>query len=495
MKLKDLLKDIPHEWTGLEGNPDVTGLCYDSRRVRPGDLFVALNGKKHDGHDHVPHVVRAGAVAVVAERPLSAAVPVIVVTSALRALSPLSAVFYGRPSESLSVVGVTGTNGKTTVTYMMESVLKAAGRKPGVIGTVEYRWADHRESAPNTTPLSAELQRLLARMREEEVTHVAMEVSSHALALHRVDDVAFTVGVFTNLTRDHLDFHQDMDTYFLAKAKLFQLLSASRSSTEGKKKCAIMNADDGWSEKFAPYIKTRTLTYGIKRPCDFAAVDVALSAEGTSCTLVTPEGRFPFKVPLVGLHNIYNALAAVAAASALDIPLESARRGLETMAGVPGRLERVTGASPAPFSVFVDYAHTDDALKNVLQALRPLTEKRLITVFGCGGDRDRTKRPLMGEAAMKLSDHVIVTSDNPRSEDPQKIALDIEVGVRRAGGTHYEVHLDRETAIAKALSYAKAGDVVLIAGKGHETYQIFRDGTVDFDDREVARKILERREK
>ncbi|MBI4396070.1 MAG: UDP-N-acetylmuramoyl-L-alanyl-D-glutamate--2,6-diaminopimelate ligase [Elusimicrobia bacterium] len=497
MFLKALLDKIPCSWTGPDQDPEISGFSCDSRMIRPGDVFVAVKGQRHDGHDHAAEVVRAGAAAVVAERPLELPVPVAVVRSTLEVLSPLSARFYGHPSHGMAVVGITGTNGKTTITYLLENILKAAGHAPGVIGTVEYRWADKKEKAPNTTPFSADLQRLLARMKQDGATHVAMEVSSHALALHRVDDVAFAAAVFTNLTRDHLDFHQDMDSYFLAKARLFELLDRTSAppQTGGGMKFGIINVDDAWSEKMRSHVKGAVLTYGLKTPSDLSAADISLAAEGTAFTLVSPQGTFPCRLHLVGAHNISNALAAAGAAIALGIPMDAVLRGLETLPGVPGRLERVTlppeeRADPLPFSVFVDYAHTDDALKNVLSALRPLTKGRLITVFGCGGDRDRTKRPVMGEVAMKMSDHVVVTSDNPRSEDPQRITLDIEVGIRRAGGTHYEIVLDRESAIDAALRRAQAGDVVLVAGKGHETYQIFKDRTIDFDDRVTVRHRL-----
>ncbi len=491
MNFKALLEGIACQWTGPAADAAVQGICTDSRRVRPGDLFVALKGQKQDGHDHAEAVVRAGAAAVLAERPLPLPVPVAVVPSTLEALSPVAARFYGHPSRALNVVGVTGTNGKTTVTYLLESIFREAGFPPGVMGTVEYRWADRKEPAPNTTPLSADVQRILARMRDEGVTHVAMEVSSHALSLRRVEDVSFAAAVFTNLTRDHLDFHKDMESYFEAKARLFDLLADSPPGPTGaRRRCAIINRDDAWSEKLLARLRTEALTYGLGPSAQLTASDLSLTADKTEFLLRTPQGSFPCRIGLVGRHNVYNALAAGGAALALGVPQETVRRGLEGLKGVPGRLEKVEGARPLPFSVFVDYAHTDDALKNVLGALRPLTQGRLITVFGCGGDRDRTKRPLMGEVAVKLSDRVIVTSDNPRSEDPARIALDIEVGIRRAGASHYEIVADRAEAIARALKSARPGDVVLLAGKGHETYQIFKDRTVHFDDRETARALL-----
>jgi UDP-N-acetylmuramoyl-L-alanyl-D-glutamate--2,6-diaminopimelate ligase len=435
---------------------------------------------------------------------VDAGVPVVTVPSTLAALASLSARFYGRPSEKLKVVGVTGTNGKTTTTYMIERVLRAARLSAGVIGTVEYRWGGKTEQAPNTTPFSSDLQALLARMRKDRVTHVAMEVSSHALELHRVDDVAFEAAVFTNLTRDHLDFHGTMENYFEAKAKLFDKLAEGQKG--GKRRFAIINSDDPWSEKLLARLKTDRLTYGVRKPADLFARDIELAAEGTSFLLAAQGKDHPVRLQTVGLHNVYNALAAAGACLALGLPAAAVRKGLAALPGVPGRLERVSrpgkeapsdkpgrrSSGDAPFSVFVDYAHTDDALRNVLQALRPLTRGRLIVVFGCGGDRDRTKRPLMGEAAATLADRVIITSDNPRTEDPAKITLDIEVGARRVTTDRYEIVLQREQAIEKAVRAARKGDVVLIAGKGHETYQIFKDRTIDFDDRVVAREALRR---
>jgi UDP-N-acetylmuramoyl-L-alanyl-D-glutamate--2,6-diaminopimelate ligase len=486
MRLSELLQGISWAKGGPEGDPEVTGLCFDSRKAAPGDLFVAVKGQKHDGHDHVEEVVRAGAAAVLAERPVDAAVPVAVVRAVAPLLSPIASRFYGQPSRAMSVVGVTGTNGKTTITYMLERILAAAGHSPGVVGTIEYRWKDRYEPAPNTTPMAGDVQRLLAAMRDDGVTHVAMEVSSHALALQRVEDVAFSVAIFTNLTRDHLDFHKDMEHYFESKAKLFELLDRSPAA-----RGAVVNADDPWAAKLLPRIKGKPWTYGLDKPSEVTARDVVLTAQGSAFTLLSPRGQQAIRVPLVGRYNVYNALAATAAALLLDVPLKVIAGALADMPGVPGRLERVTiGGGDVPFSVFVDYAHTDDALKNVLQTLRPLTAGRLLLLFGCGGDRDRTKRPLMGETAVKMADGVFITSDNPRSEEPAKIALDIEVGVRRAGGGKYDVVLDREEAISLALRSARPGDVVLLAGKGHETYQIFKDRTIDFDDREVARRVL-----
>jgi UDP-N-acetylmuramoyl-L-alanyl-D-glutamate--2,6-diaminopimelate ligase len=493
--LAELLAGVPHRLRG-DGAVRVRGVSFDSRRVKRGDLFVALPGHRTDGHDHAAGAAAKGAAAVLAQREVAVRVPVAVTPDTVAALSKVSAEFYGHPSRALSVTGVTGTNGKTTITYMLEGIFRQAGAKPGVMGTVEYRWGKRREDASNTTPFSADVQRLLARMRDDGVTHVFMETSSHALTQHRVDDVSFACAVFTNLTRDHLDYHKTMDAYFEAKAGLFDRLADSPGKTRPEERRAVVNADDERAGLLLRRIRTAARTYGVRNAADYRAVDVSLGAEGTRFVLAAEGRRSDVFLPAVGMHNVYNALAAVAAARGLGLSLADAVKGLEALRGVPGRLERVSAGgrgAAAPFSVFVDYAHTDDALQNVLRALRPLTKGRLITVFGCGGDRDKTKRPLMGRTAVTMSDHAVVTSDNPRTEDPARIAEDILEGIRPTGAAHYEVELDRGAAIEKALRRAGPGDVVLVAGKGHETYQIFKDRTVDFDDREVVRAALRRR--
>lgn len=469
----------------------VRGVSCDTRHTAPGDLFIALKGQKSDGHDLAGEAVKKGAVAVLAERDVAVTVPVVKVPSTPAALSKISAAFFDHPSRALGVVGVTGTNGKTTITYMMESIFHAAGLSSGVLGTINYRWKDKVEDAANTTPQSLDVQRLLHRMKSDGVTHVVMEVSSHALSLHRVDDVAFAGAIFTNLTRDHLDFHKSMDSYYEAKAKLFDLLAASPTEG-GRDKCGIINADDEWAPKLLARLRVKALTYGLKNKADVTAKNISLTAQGTSFLLSMPSAEAPLSLPLVGRHNVYNALAAAGAAFGLGLPMARIKQGLESLAGVPGRLERVSTPDMPPFSVFVDYAHTDDALRNVLETLRPLTKRRLISVFGCGGDRDKTKRPLMGLVSAKLSDHVVVTSDNPRSEDPKMILKDIEAGMKDNAQGRYEMIEDRKQAIDRAIRLAGPGDVVLLAGKGHETYQIFKDRTIHFDDREVAREALGR---
>ena len=487
LKLSELLKGCSWVAAGAGGDPEIRGLCFDSRRAARGDLFVAIKGHRADGHDHAAEAVRAGASAVLAERPLPLSVPVAVASAVDPILSPLSAKFYGRPSETMTVVGVTGTSGKTTVSYMLEKILSAAGHPTGVIGTVEYRWAGKRESAPNTTPMAGDVQRLLAAMKADGVTHVVLEASSHALALGRVADVVFSVGVFTNLTPEHLDFHKDMDGYFDAKARLFEMVGRSPRS-----RGAAINADDPAGERMRGRAKSRILMYGLEKPADVSARLVRADPGGSVFELETPAGTTEARLPLVGRYNISNALAAASAAIILDVRLETVRDALAGMPGVPGRLERVPWPGrEAPFSVFVDYAHKEDALRNVLETLRPLTSGRILVLFGCGGDRDKGKRPRMGELAVRLADRVVITSDNPRSEDPAQIVSEIEAGARRAGD-RFEVVVDRAEAIARIIRQARKGDVVLLAGKGHETYQIFKDHSEEFDDRVVARRELER---
>jgi UDP-N-acetylmuramoyl-L-alanyl-D-glutamate--2,6-diaminopimelate ligase len=405
------------------------------------------------------------------------------VKDAREALALLSAAVLGDSARSLELIGVTGTNGKITTTYLIDAALRAAGHKVGLVGTVQYRVGDRLADATRTTPESSDLQALLREMVDAGCSHAVLEVSSHSLELKRVAGIAFKVAVFTNLTRDHLDFHGDMETYFQAKRKLFSDLLRP----DGR---AVINADDDRAAELVAASPAPVWTYAIDRAADFRAESVQLGLEGTRFRVRSPLGTHEVTSSLVGRFNVQNLLAAFAAAVAAGVDAEAALRGLATVTGVPGRLERVPGARG--FSVVVDYAHTDDALKNLLEAVRELGPSRVITVFGCGGDRDRTKRPLMGAVASRLSDVVIVTSDNPRSEPPEAILEEIQKGMN--GGRKAERHaiVDRRDAIARALEMARPGDAVVIAGKGHETYQVLRDRTVPFDDRQVARDILSR---
>jgi UDP-N-acetylmuramoyl-L-alanyl-D-glutamate--2,6-diaminopimelate ligase len=501
MTVRDLLAKtsvrLKAEATGLAAEAagrDVTAIAYDSRKVKPGALFVALRGVNADGARFVPQAVANGAIAVVAETaaPAGIAVPWFQVPAARTALAELAAAFYGNPSEELALVGITGTNGKTTTSYVLASIFEAAGIKCGRVGTIGYRIGGKELDAPRTTPEAPELQQMLRDMLKEGCGACVMEVSSHALALRRADHLRFAAGIFTNLTRDHLDFHGDMESYFSAKRRLFEILP------EGA--VGVINADDRRGADLAAAAR-RPVTYAIDAAADVRPGPLTFSLDGLSFEVRTPRGTFHVRSPLVGRPNAYNILAAAAAAMALDVPFSAIEAGVSNLENVPGRFQVVS--EPADeVRVIVDYAHTDDALKNLLETARPLATGRLVTVFGCGGDRDRTKRPLMGAVAARLSDLVIVTSDNPRSEDPEKIIDEIRRGIvmpadriapKGQKGTPSLAIVDRREAIEKAVREARRGDLILIAGKGHEKYQVIGDRTLPFDDVEVARAALGRR--
>lgn len=488
--ISDILKDLPFEAKGPL-DVGITDIACDSRKVKAGSLFVALRGVHEDGHAYIPAAIKAGAVAVLCDT-LSdiSGITQVKVASTLEALARVSVRFWDNPSNRLRMVGITGTNGKTTTSYLIEAIFQQHHWPTGVLGTINYRLGEDQKPAPNTTPFANDLQRFLSSVVTRGGKACVMEVSSHALALNRVDGVEFDVAVFTNLTQDHLDFHKTMERYAEAKKELFKRVAASPKKTP---KRAVINADDAWSESMVKGIDLPLWRYRLHGPADLYTTHLVCDASGSRFDLHTPHGHAPVSLPLLGEYNVMNALAAAGAALALDVPLKTVVQGLEQTKGVPGRMERIVGNQP--FTVVVDYAHTDDALRKVLNALRRLKPGRLIVVFGCGGDRDRTKRPLMGEAAAQLCDEVIVTSDNPRSEEPAKIVLDIEVGVRRVRQDHYDIIIDREKAIAHAISIAKAGDIICLAGKGHENYQILTDRTIPFDDREVAKRLLDTSEK
>ncbi len=496
--------DILHILPGAraQGAPPpgrVQGLAYDSRKVEPGMVFAALKGGAADGHAFVAQAAAAGAAAALVERPVPGAdLWQVQVPDSRAALARLAAEFHGRPSREMTVVGITGTNGKTTVSYLVESLLARRGQV-GVIGTVETRFAGRRAPAAMTTPESVELQALLARMREAGVDQAVMEVSSHALEQHRADAVEFDVAVFTNLTRDHLDYHGDMAAYLAAKLRLFkELLPASRSG--GKPGVAVVCVDSEAGQEVARAVEEAGLTlwtYGFHPQARVRGQEPRLDLAGGSCLVTWPGGGFPARTCLVGRYNLQNLLAAAAVGLALGLAPGEIAAGLEACPGVPGRLQRVGGAQARP-AVFVDYAHTDDALRQVLAALRPLTPGRLICVFGAGGDRDPGKRPLMGQAVGQGADLAVLTSDNPRSEEPEAIMAMIEPGLREAGmaplsspaGRGYVRQPDRARAIALAIEAAADEDVVLIAGKGHEDYQIVGRQKRHFDDREQAAAAL-----
>ena len=462
---------------GLDRDVVVSGIAHRSDSVRPGDAFFCISGFKADGHSYAEDAVARGAAALVCTRPLSLPVPQAVVPDTRRALALASARFFGEPSLSVDVAGITGTNGKTTTTYLLDSIFRAAGRTTGIIGTVETRIADESLSSANTTPESADLQALLARMRAEGVTGVSMEVSSHAIDLHRVDGVHFAVAAFTNLTQDHLDYHSTLEEYWTVKRRLFTDLDVAER---------VANIDDARGRQLADEVPVRW-TVGRHECAVVRALDERPGPASTEFTLVTPLGTASVELPLAGAYNVSNALVAAGCALALGIGLGAVVAGLERAPQVPGRLERVDEGQP--FTVLVDYAHTPDSLAKAIAAVRAVTAGRVITVFGCGGDRDPEKRPLMGGAAGEGSDEVVVTSDNPRSEDPVGIILAIEDGLRPTQ-TPYRVEVDRRAGIRAALRIAAEGDAVLIAGKGHEDYQIFADRRIHFDDREVAREEL-----
>ena len=489
VSMKMLLEALPTK-TVLGHLPDtVTGVAYDSRRVEAGGLFVAVPGFKQDGRRFIPEALHRGATAVVAEGedPLPGTDHGrILVSSSREALAWLSDAYFDHPSERLTVVGITGTNGKTTTSYLVEALLRAKGMRTGVVGTIQYRVGDERIPAGQTTPEPVELQSLLARMVEAGVQGVAMEVSSHALALHRVDGIAFDVAVFTNLTQDHLDFHGTLDAYRRAKARLFTLLA-----TGGKPRpTAVINADDPAGRSMCAGLDLPTLTYGFDPGAQVRQRRCTSGIEGIFLEAETPEGPCSLRSPLIGEHNVMNLLAACGVGLALGMNPSSVASALESVPSVPGRFERVEAGQP--FLLVVDYAHTPDALQRVLVTARKLTGARLGVVFGCGGDRDRGKRPIMGEIAARLCDRVWVTSDNPRSEDPLAIMREIETGLRGIGpaSDRYVMIPDRRAAIRAAIEWARPGDEIVIAGKGHEAYQIIGSELFPFDDRAMARQIL-----
>jgi UDP-N-acetylmuramoyl-L-alanyl-D-glutamate--2,6-diaminopimelate ligase len=472
------------------GNPDVSSVEYDSRRVQPGCLFLAMRGESSDGNQFIDQAVRAGAVAVVTDSAAQSQRPGVawaVVPRGRRALARVSANFYKKPAERIAITGITGTNGKSTTAFLLESILQAAKRKSALIGTIEYHVAGKILPAPHTTPEALELNRIFSEALGAGATEAVMEVSSHALAQERVYGVPFDVAVFTNLTRDHLDYHKTMEEYFAAKRVLFEGCGTDPP------RAVVTNLDDEYGAKLAEFSRKRSslvLKYGWQQG-DLHAEKVEITTHGTRFDLITPQEKIPLFSALIGRVNVYNILAAAGAAIARGCPAEAIAQGVGNLACVPGRFERVDCGQP--FTVVVDYAHTDDALRNLTALARELvsaTKGRVLTMFGCGGDRDRKKRPLMGEAAGRGSDFVVLTSDNPRSEDPLAIINDAVVGLQKAGAK-YSVEPDRRKAIALAIGEARPGDIVLLAGKGHEKVQVTREGAAPFDDLEVARKALQ----
>jgi len=461
----------------------VGAIEFDSRRVSAQSLFFAFPGSKADGRQFAADAVARGALAVVSESPAppELADRWIQVAHGRQALSLAARNFFRRPDERLALTGITGTNGKTTTAYLIDSVLRAGGKTTAMIGTIEYHLAGRVLKAVNTTPESLDLLRIFSELESVGGTHVTMEVSSHALALGRVYGLSFHTTIFTNLTRDHLDFHGDMETYFAAKQLLFE------GAGGAPPRYAVLNREDAWARRIKVNRETEVLWYGLGPEAALRPRHIASGFSGLRFDLQYGKQRFPVESPLIGKINVYNILAACAAGLSYGLAPEVIARGIASLKAVPGRFERVDEGQP--FVVVVDYAHTDDALRNVIAVARGLNPKRVITLFGCGGDRDRAKRPLMGQAAAEASDFVVLTSDNPRSEDPLAIMNDALVGIRRTDVPHI-VEPDRQAAIRSALKEAREGDIVILAGKGHETYQVLKDKTIDFDDRAVAREVL-----
>ncbi|WP_216830876.1 UDP-N-acetylmuramoyl-L-alanyl-D-glutamate--2,6-diaminopimelate ligase [Alkalihalobacterium elongatum] len=489
MKLEQLVQQLQHvTFLNDQTNPSITSIEMDSREVQEGSLFICIKGYTVDGHDYVDQALSNGASAIIAERKVNATVPVIIVNDTKRAMAILSNHFYAHPTKKLSLIGITGTNGKTTVTHLIEKVLNDVGERTGLIGTMYTKISDRTYETKNTTPESLTLQKTFKQMVDEEVDTAIMEVSSHALHLGRVRGCDFNIAVFTNLTPDHLDYHETMEAYKYAKGLLFSQLGNTYDHTSTK--IAILNDDDDASNEYKKMTAAQVITYGINDTSDVRAKDIKMTSGGTTFTLTTPEGETNVELKLIGKFSVYNALAATAACLAHGIRLEDIKRSLEGVEGVSGRFETVDAGQD--FTVIVDYAHTADSLENVLTTVKELAKGNIYCVVGCGGDRDRTKRPIMAQIAVKYANKAIFTSDNPRSEQPEQILKDMEAGVK---SNNFISVIDRKEAIEHAISQAKENDVVLIAGKGHETYQIVGNEVIDFDDRQVARAIIEERMK
>lgn len=479
MKLFSLVQTLKEKEILFPSNPEISGLTYDSRQIRPGCLFAAIKGTAVDGHRFLKEAVEKKAAALLVERPLeNCSTPQIIVHNTRKALAECADVFYGHPAEKLKLVGVTGTNGKTTTTYLCDSIFSQAGFKTGIIGTIQYKIGDRIQKCKNTTPESLDLYQMFTEMVESGVDACSMEVSSHALDQGRVHGILFDTVVFTNLTQDHLDYHKTMEAYFEAKSKLFTEILPNKNPK------AVINSDDPYGQRLLRKVKIPCLTYGIHQG-EVRAKELSLEWKGVSFTVLSPIGEFKTHLAISGKFNVYNALAAISTGIALNIPIETIQKGIETAEQVRGRFEQIHEGQD--FSVIVDYAHTPDGLENLLKSAKELTKGNLIVVFGCGGDRDRGKRPLMGKIAENYGDILVITSDNPRTEDPLSIIREIEAGIKQK----HEVEPDRKKAIELALTLAKPGDCVVIAGKGHETYQIFKDKTIHFDDREIVRNFFQ----
>ncbi|GGE41331.1 UDP-N-acetylmuramoyl-L-alanyl-D-glutamate--2,6-diaminopimelate ligase [Pullulanibacillus camelliae] len=486
MKLKQLLTALESYRLENAGDPDIVSVEMDSRQIQSGSLFVCVPGERFDGHDFVSEVISQGAQAIVAERPVSAEIPVIYVSEARRALSQLADMFYNQPTHHLDLIGVTGTNGKTTITHLVKQIQEHAGMKTGLIGTMGIKYGEKNISVNNTTPESPVLQKAFRDMVDDNVQSAVMEVSSHALVQGRVRGLDFNIAIFTNLTQDHLDYHGTMKDYLHAKSLLFSQLGNIYDTT--RKKAAVINNDDSAAAVLKEATAASLITYAIDASADVRAENIVISAKGTTFDLITPEGRFQVVMKLVGKFSVYNVLAAACACWLNGVTWETIIEAIANIEGVSGRFETVNAGQS--FSVIVDYSHTPDSLENALLTIKEFAKGRILTVVGCGGDRDRTKRPLMADIAVRHSDQAIFTSDNPRTEDPERILKDMEAGVEKGS---YTTIVGRRDAIKHAVALAEENDIILIAGKGHETYQIIGTEVLDFDDRLEARQAIKER--
>lgn len=487
MFLRDLLKPLLPVKVAGDDSMEITGLTADSRQVKPGYLFVCLTGYTVDGHTFAAQAVSNGAVAVLAEQDLDVPATIVRVPDTRRAMAMLADRFFGSPTRELKLISVTGTNGKTTTTHLIDKILRDQGKQTGLIGTIHMRIGDVTEEVKNTTPDAVDLQKSFRRMRDVDTDYAIIEASSHALEQGRVRGCDVHTAVFTNLTQDHLDYHETMDNYRYAKSLLFSQLGNSYEPE--RMKTAVLNADDEASKLYATVTPARVITYGIDQPADVRATDIEITSRGTSFTAITFAGTVRMELKLVGKFNVYNALAAMAVTLAEEVPLAEIKASLEAVAGVNGRFEAVVAGQP--FAVLVDYSHTPDSLENALATVKEFAKGRIFCIVGCGGDRDRTKRPIMAQIATKYADRTVLTSDNPRSEEPQAIIEDMLAGLQKVQKERYTAVTDRREAIHLAISQARAEDVILIAGKGHETYQIIKGQVLPFDDREVAREAIE----
>lgn len=487
MKLQTLLTSIPAYRTSQDLSGEITNIEQDSRKVVSGTLFICIDGEIVDGHQFAKQAEANGAAAILAEKEIDVSIPVVYVKDSKRAMAILADRFYGSPSQKMKMIGVTGTNGKTTVTHLVEQIVRDAGSETGLIGTMYRKIGREILETKNTTPDSLTLQRTYHEMLAAGVQTVAMEVSSHALVQGRTYGTDFDIAVFTNLSQDHLDYHKTMEEYAYAKSLLFAQLGNSYDSE--KPKYAIINQDDPVSQRMKTATAAPVITYGIDKPADFGATDVMVTSSGTTFKLHTPDGDFDVRIKMIGKFSIYNCLAALATSYALEIPIQQAITSLEKVQGVAGRFEIVDAGQD--FTVIVDYAHTPDGLLKVLETIEEFKRSRVFAIVGCGGDRDKGKRPQMAKIAIDYATDPVFTSDNPRSEDPEAIIQDMLAGL--PANAVYQVRTDRKEAITYAVNEAQAGDVILIAGKGHETYQIIGDQVLDFDDRAVAREAIEKK--